>query len=166
MKQIIYMSSLLIMISCNRIQNKIEQIGYQIKEVILKKTEKAFPKFDHDQPDTKNNKQRFKEFLKVPITPDVKNILCFDDAIGINADYMLSFNCNSTTSNKIINRLHLEIDNSDSGNGFAMQHDFYWWNKKRIKNLQKYSWTNGNNYFKYYWYDTKNEKAYYFDFDI
>lgn len=37
------------------------------------------------------------------ITPDVKNIYCFDDAIGQDADYMFSFNCNSETATKIIN---------------------------------------------------------------
>ena len=38
----------------------------------------------------------------------------------------------------------------NSDNGFGMQHDFEWWTKNRIENLQKYSWTNENQYYKYF----------------
>ncbi len=178
MKLLIHILSILIltigMISCDRIRNKSEQVAKKVKEKteselreqIQKVFDKVYPPFDHDKPDTENNKKRFEDFLKVEITPDVKNIFCFDDAIGIDADYMFSFNCNENTSNKIIEVHKLTIDSLNSDNGFGMQHDFKWWNKDRIESLQKHSWTNGNQYFKYYWYDKENGKAYFFDFDM
>ena len=91
---------LLSLISCNRIKDKTEQIAdkakSKAKKEIVKQTDrvidKVFPPFDYDKPDTKNNKERFADFLKIEITPDIKDIYCFDDAIGIDADYMFSFN--------------------------------------------------------------------------
>lgn len=162
------------LISCDRIRNKSEKVAEKVKEKskdeLRKQTQKVidkvYPPFDHNKPDTENNKKRFKDFLKVEITPDVKNIYCFDDAIGIDADYMFAFNCNKSTSKKIIDVLNLTVDTLNSDNGFAMQDEFEWWDKDRIKILQKFSWTNGNQYFKYYWFDEENEKAYFFDFDI
>lgn len=178
MKRLIHISIVLVLTlfiySCDQIKKKIEKVGGQIKEKTkseLKEqtqrvVDKVYPPFDHDKPDTDNNKKRFKDFLKVDITPDVKNILCFDDAIGIDADYMFAFNCDSLTSRKIIEVHNLVLDTINSDNGFGIQHDFEWWDKKRIEKLQKYSWTNGNQYYKFYWYDKDNQKAYFFDFDI
>lgn len=165
---------LLSLISCNRIKNKTEQIADKVKskakKEIVKQTDrvfdKVFPPFDHDNADTENNKKRFADFLKIEITPDINEIYCFDDAIGIDADYMFSFNCNLETSKKIIKTHGLTVDTTNLDNGFNLQHDFDWWNKDRIAQLDKYSWTNGQGYHKYYWYDLENEKAYFFDFDM
>ncbi|WP_223241504.1 hypothetical protein [Flammeovirga sp. EKP202] len=177
MRRLIHISTLFILIigvtSCDQIKNKTEKVTTKIKEKAKNKLrvqtqkviDKVAPTFDHDKPDTENNRKRFSDFLKVEITPDVKNIYCFDDVIGIDADYMFAFNCNETTSQKIIEYHHLSIDSLNTNNGFSMQNDFEWWDKDRIENLQKYSWTNGNQYFKYYWYDSENGKAYFFDFD-
>jgi len=174
MKRLIYISTIITLtlglISCDRIRNKSEQAAGKVKQKLEEQTQKmidkVYPPFDHDKPDTGNNKKRFKDFIKIEITEDVKNIYCFDDAIGIDADYMFAFNCNSTTSQRIIIINNLKIDTLNSDNGFGMQNDFDWWDKERIKQLHKYSWTDGNQYFKYYWYDEKEQKAYFFDFDM
>jgi len=158
----LYILFSMFLLSCNQAQEKTEEIIDEIDTQI----EEVFPKFDHDQPDTENNKQRFRDFLKVEITTDIRNIYCYDDAIGIDADYMFSFNCSSETSEKIIRTNQLKIDTINANNGFGMQDDFPWWNKDRIAELQKYSWTNGDQYYKYYWYDQDSSKAYFFDFDL
>ncbi len=160
--------------SCEGIGKKSEKLAKEVKERTKSELKeqtnkvitKVYPTFDHDKPDTENNRKRFADFLKVEITPDVKNIYCFDNAIGIDASYMFSFNCNTTTSKKIIEVHNLTFDSLNRDNGFGLQHDFEWWEKAKIKELQKYSWTDGDQYFKYYWYDNKNEKAYFFDFDM
>lgn len=156
--------------SCDRIKNRTGKVRENVREVIEEQTRKIiyeiYPPFDHDKPDTENNKQRFRDFIKVEITPDVKNIYCFDDAIGIDSDYMFSFNCSPATSQKIINVHKLTLDTLNSDNGFMMQNDFDWWERERIQDLQKYSWTDGNRFFKFYWYDEEQKKAYYFDFDM
>jgi len=178
MKQTIKILLLIILIigtsSCDRVKRKTEQVTGEIKKETTNQIKnqskkignKIFPKFDSDKADTENNKQRFKDFIKVEITPDVKNIYCFDDAIGIDADYMFLFDCDSLTSKKIIEMHNLVLDTVNFDNGFGMQHDFEWWDKDRIAELQKYSWTDGKQYHKYYWYDKEKGKAYFFDFDM
>jgi len=160
--------------SCDKVLNESKELKTKVLNNAPSEAEiwskmlihKVFPPFDHNKPDTENNKLRFKDFIKVKITPDIKNIYCFDDAIGIDADYMFSFDCDSTTSNKIIALHSLTIDTVNSNHGFGLQHDFDWWDKKKISQLQKYSWTDGRQYHKYYWYDQDNQKAYFFDFDM
>lgn len=162
------------MYSCDEIYNKTEEVAKKVKketeEQIQKQSqkvkEKLYPTFDHDKPDTENNKKRFKDFIKVKITDDVRNIYCYDDAVGIDSDYMFSFYCSSETSEKIKEKHDLTMDTLNSDDGFGMQDEFDWWDKDRIKELDKYSWTNGDQYYKYYWYDEENGKAYFFDFDI
>ncbi|WP_258098427.1 hypothetical protein [Marinoscillum pacificum] len=166
---------LVIITSCNRIKNKTEQVANRIESKAKREVSngieqiinKIYPPFDHDQPDTENNKQRFTDFLQIEITPDIRNIYCFDDAIGLDADYMFSFNCNNLTSQKIIEKHQLKIGPYNRDNGFGLQHDFDWWDKNRIAQLDKYMWTDeSQRYFKYYWYDELNEKAYFFVFDL
>lgn len=129
-------------------------------------TDTSLQPFDHDKPDTENNRKRFREFLKVELTPDVRNIYCFDDELGIEADYMFAFNCDSVTSAKIIRVHRLTPDRENKNNCFDLQQDFAWWDKKRIARLPKYVWTDGLQNYTYYWYDRENKKAYYFDFDV
>lgn len=124
------------------------------------------PHFDHDKPDTNNNKDRLQEFLKIEITSDIHNIYCFDDAVGIDADYQFAFNCNPTTANKIIRINGLKRDTLNTDYGFGMQNDFRWWDKNKIASLPLYSWKGENEYYKYFWYDPVEQKAYFFDFDM
>jgi hypothetical protein len=150
--------------SSNARQEMQEQVERQAQKAI----DKVIPPFDHDRPDTDNNRQRFRDFIRVEITPDVQNIYCFnDDIVGIDADYMFAFNCNQTTSDKIIELHKFEPDTATNrDNGFGLQHDFPWWDKTRIARLPKYKWNDGGQYFKYYWYDKDNQQAYFFDFDM
>ena len=178
MKLAVNIVVILIMISgissCDRIKNKAERVADKIEKKATNKvkvqarkvTDKVFPVFDSDVADSKNNRERFKDFIKVELTPDIRNIYCFDDAIGIDADYMFAFNCDLTTSNRIIKMHNLTIDTISSDNAFGLQNDFEWWKKEEIAKLTKYSWTNGEHYFKYFWYDSVNKKAYFFDFDM
>ncbi|WP_211316437.1 hypothetical protein U0035_22320 [Niabella yanshanensis] len=124
-----------------------------------------FPPFNSDQPDTEANRKNFRHFLQVDITPDITNIYCFDDAIGQDADYMFSFNCDTTTAAAIIKKLDLSKDSLAGNNPESLQHDFDWWNKKRINELTGYSRHSNiqsKNIHKRFWCDTVDQKAYYF----
>ena len=173
MKQTLYISTIiftLTIVSCDRIKNKGQELADKTEEKVKDKSkdlvDKVAPHFDADRPDTKFNKERFTDFLKVELTPDIKNIYCFDDAIGIDADYMFSFNCDTTTARKIIEKLQLKLDKETTDYAFGLQHDFDWWDKKKIEKLDLYSWQGDHQYFKYFWYDKAEQKAYYFDFDM
>lgn len=173
MKQTTYITTIifaLAIVSCDRIKNKGQELADKTEEKVKDKSkdlvDKVVPHFDAYKPDTKFNKERFIDFLKVDLTPDIKNIYCFDDAIGIDADYMFSFNCDTTTARKIIEKHQLKLDKETADYAFGLQHDFDWWDKKKIVNLDLYSWQGDHQYFKYFWYDKTEQKAYYFDFDM
>lgn len=173
MKQTFYIVTfffVLTLVSCDRIKNKGQKFADKTTQKVKNKSQdivdKVVPHFDAYQPDTKYNKEHFKNFLQVELTPDVKNIYCYDDAIGIDADYMFSFNCDTTTAKKIIEKHQLKLDTTATDYAFGLQHDFEWWDKKKIEKLDLYSWQGDNQYCKYFWYDTAEQKAYYFDFDM
>jgi hypothetical protein len=162
--------SALTIISCHKIKNKTQQLADKTEQKVKDKSkdlsDKVWPHFDAHTPDTKFNKERFKEFLKVELTPDVKNIYCFDDAIGIDADFQFAFNCDTSTVRRIIEEHKLTLDKETTDYAFGFQHDFPWWDKKKIEKLELYSWKGERQFFKYFWYDAKEQKAYYFDFDM
>lgn len=140
------------------------------KEKTIQIAQKVFPPFDSDKPDTEANKKNFKAFLKLDLTPDVKNIYCFDDALGQDADYMFAFSCNSITAKKIIERNELVADSQLGNYSEGLQNDFFWWDKSKIENLPSYSWQSNfeakKNVYKVFWYDEKKQKAYYFEYDM
>ncbi|WP_231372756.1 hypothetical protein [Aureivirga sp. CE67] len=152
------------LISCNKIKNKSVEISSKTKEKVENKIDKVFPTFDSYHTDTDNNKKRFKDFLKIDISKDVKNIYCYSNELGLNSKYMFSFNCKTETSEKIKSKHHLIKDtlNLDS---YSLQKEFDWWNIAEIKKLQKFSWKE-NQIIKEFWYDNKNQKAYFFEFDL
>ena len=156
MKRLIYILIILTFTfySCDRIKDK----SKDLLDIVV-------PHFDAYKPDTKFNKKRFKNFLQVELTYDIKNIYCFDNAIGIDACYQFSFNCDTATVRKIIEKHQLKLD-TISDYMFGLQYDFEWWDKKKIENLDLYSWADDRRYFKYFWYDKTEQKAYYFDFDM
>ncbi len=155
--------------SCNKIKNKTKELADKTEQKAKDKsgdlTDKVIPHFDAYHPDTKFNKERFKEFIKVELTRDIKNIYCFDDPIGIDADFQFSFNCDSSTARRIIEKHELTLDKETTDYAFGLQNDFPWWDKKKIKKLDLYSKKSERNFCQYFWYDTKEKKAYYFDFD-
>jgi hypothetical protein len=173
MKQAFYILTImyyLTIVSCDSIQNKGKEIVNKTEEKVKAKSEelanKVVPQFDAYNADTKFNKERFKDFLQIELSSDVKNIYCFDDAIGIDADYMFSFNCFETTAKKIIEKHQLKLDKTITDYAFGLQHDFDWWNKEKIEKLDLYSFQGEHQHFKYFWYDKTEEKAYYFEFDM
>lgn len=173
MKHIFYILTIIFVltfISCDRIRNKGHELANKAEKKLKNKSndivDKVIPHFDAYQPDTKYNKERFQDFLKVGLTQDIKNIYCFEDAVGIDADYMFSFNCNTTTVKEIINKHKLKLDKETTDYAFGLQHDFDWWNKMKIEKLDLYSWQGEHQYLKYFWYDKAEHKAYYFEFDM
>lgn len=167
MKQILFLilaSFLLLTVSaCKQAKKKAKDAVTHVGEKII---EEIYPPFDEGTPDTDNNKARFKEFLKVELTPDIKNIYCHNDDIGIDLDFMFAFECKEGTAEKIIQKHKLELNGPNIGNASGLRDDFPWWDEDRIRELPRYSWFDGKSYYKYFWYDRETGKAWYFDFDM
>lgn len=124
-----------------------------------------FRSFDSDTPDTENNKIHFKNFLRVEVSEDIKDIYCHAAEMGIDKSYMFAFTCSPVTSLRIIEANNLVKDTLDF-DATSLQKDFTWWDKKSIAALDKYSYTNGKQYYRYFWYDSLNRRAYFIDFDM
>lgn len=150
-------------ISCDRIKSKAEKIVDDTKDEL---EDKIIAHYNSDSADTKWNKKRFQEFFDFAPTADVKNIYCYADEMGIDHDYTFSFNCNTTTLNKIVSKLRLlraeEPDNFSEG----IQHSFFWWDKEKIKQLTPYYKKGEHEAYWYLWYDKAESKLYYFQFDM
>ncbi len=50
--------------------------------------------YDHDKPDTENNKAGFERHFGFEPTEDITNIYYYADELGIDQTYQLSFTCN------------------------------------------------------------------------
>jgi hypothetical protein len=85
--------------------------------------------------------------------------------MGIDHDYQFAFNCDTSTIIKIVSDLNLtkgeQLDNFSSG----LWHDFPWWDSIKIASLKPYWKKDVNETYWYLWYDTINQKAYYFTFE-
>ena len=151
-----------LLISCQ----KINHTRQRWKEKTTRMIDQVAPRFDAYQPDTPFNRERFKEFLQVEPTEDVRLIYCFSDAIGIDADYQFAFQCEPATAKRIIEKHQLSVSEAVVDPAFGLQSDFDWWDKKKIAVLKLHSWNDGAQYFKYFWYDETARQAYYFEFDL
>lgn len=160
----------LVLSSCGRVKNEgqkfVAEGSHQVRDKSKELADKVFPRFDAYEADTKFNRERFLEFLQVELTPDIKNIYCSGDNIGIDAAYQFSFHCNAATSVRIIEKHKLTLDTATTDYAFGLQDDFAWWDKKKIEKLQLYSRKGEHEYYQYFWYDETEQKAYYFDFDL
>ncbi len=146
---------LIVFSSCGRIKNKAEDT-----------VDNVFPKFDAYKADTKHNKKRFKEYLEVDLTQDINEIYCYADFLGIDYKVLFSFNCDSATIKKIVDKKGLKLSESDKDNGFAFIDEFDWWDEQKISTLKPYVEGVEYEYWKYLWYDSENGKAYYLEFSL
>ena len=160
----------LTILSCDRIKNKGQEIADKTEQKVKSKSkdlvDKAIPQFDPDKADTKYNKKRFEEYLEVKLTPDIKEIYCFGDFLGIDYKVLFSFTCDSTTIKRIIDKKKLELTNENSDNGLLFMDDFNWWNKEKIEKVRPFKKGKENEYWQYLWYDKDSKKAYYEEFSL
>jgi hypothetical protein len=152
--------------SCNKIKNKKHQVSQSIQKLVFNKKDQLFPGFDSTTPDTESNKRRFKDFLGVALTPDIKDIYCKSDRIGIDASYSFVFKCNSSTHESIIKQLNLKPDSlirDFSTGGFST--NTWWWDKGVSARSKPYSRQQKDLYW-HLWRDQKNGKDYFLTYDM
>ena len=161
---------LIVLSSCDRIKNKGKEIASNTENRIKDKSEKiidkAFPHFDFDKADTKYNKQRFIEYLQLELSTDIAKIYCFGDFLGADYKVLFSFNCDSSTIQKIINKKGLKVINDSNDIGLMFQDEFKWWDKEKINHLKGYKNGKENEFWQYLWYDHDQKKAYYEEFSL
>jgi hypothetical protein len=167
---ILALAFFLTLFSCDRIKRESHKAIDKTKQTVTEKksdlSDKIIAHYDPYHPDTKFNKKRFSELFMFDPTVDVKNIYCYADEMGIDHDYQFSFNCDTTTINKIVSNLNLKKGIIDDNNGSGLWHDFPWWDSSKIEALIPFSKKGEHETYWYLWYDTPKRKAYYFSFDM
>jgi hypothetical protein len=129
--------------------------------------DKIFPAYDSDKPDTESNKKRFKEHLEVNVTEDVKNIYSYGDFMGIDYKVLISFQCDSTTIEKIVRVKGMTLSTQDHDEGLHFLVELPWWNKEKISSGDKpYKVGKEYEYWEYLWYDRESKTAYYEEFSL
>ena len=162
---------ILTLLSCDRIKKESHHVVDKTKQTIAEKksdlSDKIINHYDPYHPDTKFNKKRFSEFFLFAPTPDVKNIYCYADEMGIDHNYQFSFNCDTATISRIVSNLKLtNKDVIDNNNGKGFWHNFPWWDSAKVETLKPFYKKGEHETYWYLWYDKPKEKAYYFSFDM
>ena len=165
--------------SCQRIKNKGEELadtsvalGKELADTAAVRgpqyakaaVNEVVPMFDAYTPDTKYNTERYTDFILDTLTPDVKNIYCFGDQIGIDANYQFAFTCNAATAQKIIAAHELKPDTANEFTGFRT--DFKWWDATKIEKLDCYTHEGEHRIFTHFWYDEAEQKGYFTTYDM
>ncbi|HVU96041.1 MAG TPA: hypothetical protein VHE34_12490 [Puia sp.] len=157
-------------LSCHHLTNKGKEVAKWTKQTLAENKsnlgDKILPHFDDDHPDTKFNKRRFEEFFGFYPPEDVKNLYCFNDEIGIDADFQFAFNCDTPTVNRIVQHLKLKKQMQPDNYSSGLWHRFPWWDSAKILKLVPYKKKSEHELYRYLWFDTSAKKAYYFDFDM
>ncbi|WP_143436592.1 hypothetical protein [Hymenobacter crusticola] len=151
---------------CDRLRNRKHRLTQRVRQFVFNKKDRIFPGFDATQADTESNRRRFRDFLGITPTPDVKNIYCASDRLGIDASFTFTFECSPSTHQAIIQQLQLQPDTAIvafSSGGFST--NYAWWDKKLTEQVKPYSRSQGALRW-YLWRDEKRNKDYFLTFDF
>jgi hypothetical protein len=158
------------LVSCDRIRNKGEEIANKtenkIKSKSVEMSDKVFPIFDSEVPDTKFNKRRFEEYLEVEISEDVDSIYAFGDFLGADYKILFSFKCSPETIDEIVKRKGMAVSEKVNDGGLMFSDEFQWWDKGATERIQPYCKIDSTKSHFYLWYDSRRQKAYYEQFSL
>lgn len=156
--------------SCERLSDKGHELydgtKHMAKNQAKTTIDKVFPQFDPYTADSKFNRLRFEDYLKLKPGDDVRNIYAYGDFLGIDYQVMLAFECDTSFAQKIIRTnglvLSLETDKKDLISGAS----FDWWPKDQLAALPQFKKGEDDKYWKILWVDSHAQKAYYLEFSL
>jgi hypothetical protein len=168
---------LMVIISCGRIERKGDQMIEKTREkvtqtkqkIVHKKDQlidKAFAPSDFGKPDTERDKNRFREYLKIDLTKDIRNIYTYEDYFGADYKILMSFSCDDSTALKIVRSKRLQLSTEEHDSGLFFGEEFPWWNKEAIQKLRPFKEGKELEYWKYFWFDKKARTGYYEEFSL
>jgi len=122
--------------------------------------------YDFRIPDTISNKQKFKEIFQVELSEDVKDIYGYGDFAFFDYSVEMTFQCDTSTLRKIIAAKKLELSKNEGGGLYGAGDDLSWWHRDKIDTL--YPWKTGeeSKFWKYLWYDSATQQAYYQEYSL
>ncbi|PSL28270.1 hypothetical protein [Chitinophaga ginsengisoli] len=161
-----FLSFSMTVLSCGKIRGKGHRVFGKSKEVVTDPTERVFPKYNADIADTKDNQNRFKEHLQIELTSDVKDLYTYGDFMAIDYSVLMSFSCDQSTIDKIIEKNGLQLSTEDSMHAISFPGKFGWWKQDIIDRLIPYSAGEEDEFWQFLWYDPVTKQAFYEEFSM
>lgn len=160
----------LLMGSCERLSNKGHELYDGAKHVAKDQAktiiDKAFPQFDPYIADSKFNRKRFEDYLKLKPGADARNIYAYADFLGIDYRVMLAFECDTSFAQKIIQTNELVLSPETDRKNLIFSTSFDWWPEDRLDTLPQFKKGEDYKYWKILWVDSNAQKAYYLEFSL
>lgn len=154
-KLIILLCTIIALDACQRIKRK----GADLVDNVL-------PTYNTATPDTYYNKKRFKEYLKVELTDDIKNIYADGDHMGIDYYVRMTFYCSEETIARIVKVKKLKLYNKKDRVTLSSLHNLNWWDADKLKLMAPYTYEVEGQYYENLWYDAVNRQAYYLEYSL
>jgi len=164
--------AIFLLLSCGRIRNEGHAVVDRAKNAVKAKESKLLDKiashFDYYTPDTKANKQRFREYFGFYPGADVKNLYIYNDDMFLDATYYFGFTCADSTRQKLVDSLQLHPDRKNmSFGGGLFSSPFPWWDTAAIQKIRPYSRVDeSKNLHWYLWYDPATSRAFFFTYTM
>lgn len=141
------------------------RLKHRLAESARTLTDPLFRHYDADQPDTRFNQKRFTEHLQLPCPPDVRQLYCYTDELGLDTKYLFSFRCTPATFRRLVAQNQLRPD-SVRTDPSGLLRPFAWWPEGAERGLTAYWRTDREQWFQYLWYDARQQRAYYLEFTL
>lgn len=156
--------------SCERLSNKGHKLYDGAKHVVKDQAkttiDKVFPQFDPYIADSKFNRQRFEDYLKLTPGDSVRSIYAYGDFIGIDYKVMLAFECDPYFAQKIIQTNELVLSPETDRKNLISGTSFDWWPEDQLDTLPQFKKGEDYKYWKILWVDSSAQKAYYLEFSL
>ena len=144
----------------SELNKRIDRISFSLLLMVA-----CGPDYTTDIPDSKENKERYVQYLKVPRSVDVSDIYCYCDYFGADYKVLISFNCDPSTVQNIARTKQMQKA-TEKGGGLIFGAEFKWWDKEKIESLVPYKEGKDLEYWKYIWYDSSAKRAYYLEYSM
>ena len=161
-----FLSFSMTVLSCGKIKRRGHELIGKSKAAVADQTERVFPTYNAYTADTDDNKNRFKEHLQVELTNDVKNLYTYGDFMAIDYSVLMSFSCDQSTIDKIIEKNGLQLSTEDSMRAISFPGKFGWWKQDVIDRLIPYSAGEEDEFWQFLWYDPVTKQAFYEEFSM
>jgi hypothetical protein len=122
--------------------------------------------YDHDRPDTGANREGFRRHIGFVPPADVSDLYYYADEFGADCTYQLGFKADARTVDRIVAALALTPADGPQDVGVAREFPV-WWQTSDYRPLVPWQRVDvEKDYYRYLWYDSDSQRAYYLEFSM
>lgn len=163
---LLFLSFSMTVLSCGKIRHKRPVVINKSEDATTEQGERIFPTYNAYAADTKDNQNRFKEHLQIELTSDVKDLYTYGDFMAIDYSVLMSFSCDQSTIDKIIEKNGLQLSTEDNMRAITFPGKFNWWKQETIDQLIPYRAGEEDEFWQFLWYNPATKQAFYEEFSM